>query len=108
MVIYEVNLEIESSIAVEYLSWLPKHVQSMLKHSGFVKAETYKVESDSKDTVSVSVHYHVENHEKLEEYLKTHAPKMRKEAVDLFGSKFKANRRVLNSISRVDCTSEAN
>lgn len=99
MVIYEVNLKLNSSIEEEYLEWLDDHVDRMLKLPGFKNAFIYKAEStDDSNLKGYCVQYFVESREALQDYLDKQAPSMRQEAATKFGSLFYAERRILHSL----------
>ena len=98
MVIYEVNLKVESGIWAEYSAWLKKHQKKMLKNDGFRGVKNYWVQaSANSNEAEICVHYELESIEKLERYFRDHAEEMRSEALTLFGNKFSASRRVLLS-----------
>lgn len=96
MIIYEVNLEIQSEILAEYLVWLKKHIAEILQIEGFVKATIYKVErNDLENSYAFSVQYYLASREFLESYFANHSQRLRQEGIDKFGDKFKASRRIL-------------
>lgn len=104
MVIYEVNLSIQRSIAQDYQLWLKKHIAEMLKIKGFKKACVFrrnpKYENSTNDeNILLTVHYRIDHRENLERYFFNEAKVMRQEARDLFGNKFSATRRVLEDIN---------
>jgi quinol monooxygenase YgiN len=90
--IYEVNLKVAEQILEPYLLWLQDHIKVILQEPGFLKAHVYE---EGQNKGSFVVQYHVENSQALERYLQDTAPRMRQEAIDLFGDKFQATRRVL-------------
>ncbi|MEZ4704732.1 MAG: DUF4286 family protein [Bdellovibrionota bacterium] len=98
--IYEVNIDIDADVFDKYVVWLRKHMSEMLSLEYFEAATLYRVEADSlgedgKRSISVSVHYQVASREKLEQYFLNHAKPMRSDAIEKFGTKFSATRRVL-------------
>ena len=99
MIIYEVNLLISPEILDEYTSWLNEHITTMLTFDGFHRAHVHSVDKQD-DQIKITVHYEVESNEKLDEYFKNYAPKMRQEGIDKFGDKFSANRRILEQCSK--------
>jgi len=101
MIIYEVNLDVQQSIAHEFALWLPKHVQAMQALGYFVKTELFlrRPEDEgrsatSKDTLW-TVHYYLTDRVQLDAYLRNHAAKMRADGTERFGEQFTATRRVL-------------
>lgn len=91
MVLYEVNIKVDSSIFQEYMSWLKLHLLEMLKIDGFKTARNF-IDIDSNEVV---VHYEIESEEKLENYFNKQAAAMRKGTIDKFGDKIAITRRVL-------------
>lgn len=94
MLIYEVNLLIENEIKKDYERWLPTHIEAMLEKPGFVSANWFEVSND--EQTEWVVHYHVKSEDDLERYFLEDAPTMRQQAIDLFGDRFDATRRVLS------------
>lgn len=96
MLVYEVNLDIDADIAVEYRRWLDAHVAAMLALPGFVSAGVFDVrEPEAAGSVRLCVHYLLHDADALAAYLREHAPRMREDGVARFGGRFRASRRVL-------------
>lgn len=95
MLIYEVNLQIQPSIYAAYRQWLTLHIQQVLQFSGFQKAEVFEYKEADSNSKCLCVHYHVAALENLQHYLDHHATALRQDAIDQFGDKFQANRRIL-------------
>jgi hypothetical protein len=83
MVIYEVNLAVESDRVNAYSAWLEEHVREMLERDGFENAALY-ARSSPEDTPDEdagapdrvpegerhwTVHYHLDGREALDRYL---------------------------------------
>ncbi len=100
-VIYEVNLWIDTVIADDYRSWLAIHVGEMLALPGFVEARIFDVlePAPTPGEIALCVHYTLHDHAALDEYLRLHAPRLREESVSRFGSRFRAQRRVLADVA---------
>lgn len=94
--IYEVRLEVDSEIANEYLNWLKPHMELVVDTAGFLKADLFREESDSGAVVWVC-HYHARSKDEIEKYIREKASELRADAVSRFGSKFRAQRRILVS-----------
>ena len=97
MIVYEVNLDIDRTIADAYRDWLQAHVAEMLALPGFVDARCHEVVDDPPDPLRLRlcVHYRLQDLAALERYLREHAPRMRADGVARFGDGFRASRRVL-------------
>jgi hypothetical protein len=100
MVIYEVTLTIQSSIAGEYRTWLDRHIGELLQIDGFEAATTYEQVDTVEDHVVIVVQYSMRDLESLDRYFATDAVRMRAAAVERFGSQFSASRRVLRLVRR--------
>ena len=95
MVIYEVNLVIDTNVYPEFQSWLKKHATEMLQFPGFIQASILKQEKDKiSGKEELTVQYQLENRNALEGYFSEFAPKMREEGIRLFKDKFSADRRI--------------
>lgn len=97
MIIYEVNLELDSTIYDAFLNWLPMHIAEILSLNGFKNAYILH-ESNNESYPKIIVQYILENHDDLQNYFDHHATSMRNKTVELFGDKFKATRRILELI----------
>jgi len=100
IVIYEVNLSVDSAIADAYAAWLADHIREMLKIPGFFRARWYerRPEDEGRDPAEVAlwtVSYDVYSRDDLERYFREDAPRMRGDGVARFGGRFEASRRIL-------------
>lgn len=96
MVIYEVNLNIRNEIYPDYSAWLFEHVKHILQYTGFIKAEIGTIESKIEEgETKLRVSYLIDSYHDLENYLTHHAPKMRLDGIEKFGSQFSAHRRII-------------
>ncbi len=94
MLLYEVTLEVEASIADAFRDWLETHAGEMLDIDGFEQAEIFEAEAPGNAQVFVA-HYRVASQAALDRYVAEDAPRMRGDGVARFGEKMKATRRVL-------------
>lgn len=99
MIIYTVDLEVEAAIAAEYLAWLQRHVQEMLTLPGFLAAEIFqRIEpAPAEGRASYCVHYRLRDRDAFDQYLTTHASRMREQSLLAFGSRVRAGRGLLQS-----------
>ena len=97
MIIYEVNLAIDTGIIDGYRAWLHEHVAQILRLPGFVEARILEVldPPPGPDQVGLCVQYMLVDRAALDHYLIEHAPRMRSEGADRFDGRFRAHRRVL-------------
>jgi hypothetical protein len=95
MIIYEVNLALQNDIADAYMTWLRDHIKEILEIDGFIRAEVFAEQAPAADVRRIVVHYHLHNLASLESYFANHAERLRADAINNFGDKFTATRRVL-------------
>ena len=95
MLIYEVNIAIDSERAQEFELWLADHIEQMLCVDGFVGARVFHVEESGPGKVNFVVHYDLESRDKLEAYFVGSAERLRAAGIEKFGASLEATRRVL-------------
>jgi hypothetical protein len=98
-VVYEVNLAVDAGIAGEYRAWLTGHVAEILALPGFTDAAVWRVVEPPPPAGEVHwcVQYRLRDAAALDAYLREHAPRLRAEGVARFGTRMRAQRRVLHS-----------
>ncbi len=94
-VVYEVTLEADADIAAPFDTWLRDHIADMLQFEGFRSAEIFDDPSAPAGRIRRIVQYRLRDAAALDDYLATHAPRMREQGVARFGDRFTAVRRVL-------------
>lgn len=95
MLIYEVNLQLDIDIYNNYLIWLKPHIQQILNLPGFIKAFLLLEQNiTNQATKHITVQYHVESQEHLDNYLKNYSLQMRNDGLTKFKQKFTATRRI--------------
>lgn len=95
MVIYEVNLTIDTDIYSEFCLWLREHMHQMLQFPGFIQASLLKPEeNDLANQEKLTVQYQLDTRENLEKYFAEFATSMRNEGLQRFNDKFGATRKI--------------
>ena len=94
MFVYEVNLEVQASVAETFRTWLPKHIQHVTEVGEFVGSDWWQRESPQGGASLWTVRYYTKDRDVLDRYLQNKAPQLREEALKLFGDQFKAERRI--------------
>ena len=98
--VYEVNLEIDVHRSEEFERWLTPHIEEMLSFEGFMNAQWFSREptdeSNTQKVVLWTILYTLINRTAYEDYLNTHASRMRSEGMERFSSDFRASRRLLS------------
>ncbi len=98
-VIYEVDVTVEAGRADGFDQWLTDHVAEMLALPGFLDAAVERVDSDDPAVLRRSVRYRLKDRAALDDYLETHAARLRAAGVARFGDALRATRRVLEPAS---------
>lgn len=91
---YEVECQLDPSIAADYDAWLPAHVRAVLACPGFLGAEIEAPEATAGQRPRRRVRYRVESAAALDRYLENDAPRLRAEAAERFGARLQCERRV--------------
>ncbi len=101
MIIYNVTTNIHESVHNQWLKWMQeKHIPEILATKKFSTARLVKVliEEEMGGT-TYSVQYTTDSKATLEKYYQEDAPKLREEALQMFGDKMLAFRTELELIS---------
>ncbi|CAM4042195.1 MULTISPECIES: DUF4286 family protein [Flavobacterium] len=101
MIIYNVTINIDESVHDQWLQWMRnKHIDDVLATGLFISARMVKVlVEEEMGGQTYSVQYFTDSREKLEEYYKNHAPRLRNEGLALFADKMLAFRTELEVMS---------
>lgn len=100
MIIYNVTLKVEASIADEWVEWMRKeHMPELMGTGLFVDNRLCRLlEQDETDGVTYAAQYFCESMEQYNIYIDKFAEKIREKAFMLFGGKFVAFRTVMEII----------
>lgn len=103
-VVYEVNLDVDASIADDYRAWLEGHIREILALPGFIGARLAQVDDPAAPSgrVALCVQYTLRDAAALDAYLRDHAPRLRAEGQARFDGRFSAQRRVLRVVGDYD------
>jgi hypothetical protein len=100
MILYNVTIKVDPSIAEEWLTWLnEEHIPDMRSTGCFHHASVFRLlETDETDGITFAVQYHAENIEGYKKYLEEFAATMRKKSAQKWSDKFVAFRSVLELV----------
>jgi hypothetical protein len=101
MIIYNVTVNVDESIHNDWLNWMQnKHINDVLATGLFTNAKMVRVVVvEEMGGTTYAVQYFTDSRAKLEDYYQNHAPRLRKEGVQLFADKMLAFRTELEVIS---------
>ena len=101
MIIYNVTTNIHETVHQQWLEWMQqKHIPEILALGKFSSARLVKVlVEEEMGGITYSVQYVTDSKATLEKYYQEDAPRLRQEAVQLFGDNMLAFRTELELIS---------
>jgi Domain of unknown function (DUF4286) len=101
MIIYNVTIKVDLSIAAEWLQWLQEeHIPDVINTGCFTHATILRlIEADETDGISYAVQYHAGSKDDYDDYIKNHADDMRKKGTDKWGNKFIAFRTLMEVVN---------
>lgn len=99
MLVYEVSVDVDTSMREEYLRWLKPHVAEILALPGFFGADVWEViDPADPGVLRVCMHYRLADDDALATYLRDHAPRLRADGIARFGERMRAQRRVMRPL----------
>jgi hypothetical protein len=100
MIIYNVTVKVDHSIAAPWLQWIKEeHIPDMISTGCFVKASVLQLlEVDDADGPTYAVQYHAESKALYNQYIQKFADSLRKKGIDKWGNKTIAFRSVMQVV----------
>jgi hypothetical protein len=78
-------------------AWLVPHIEHILEIDGMLETNVFAHSDNAQpNKVLRTVQYKVSDKNSLDNYITNHAPAMRADGINKFGSKFSATRRILH------------
>ncbi|MEN9359745.1 MAG: hypothetical protein RL095_1280 [Verrucomicrobiota bacterium] len=99
MLVYEVTATVPLSDEIRYRAWLRRHIAEIFALPGFTGVKTWQVQDAPAGCFRSCCQYSLSSPEALQNYLRDHAPRLREEAMSLFGASLSAERRVMHDLS---------
>lgn len=99
MIVYNVTVNIDSSVHDEWLQWMKEqHIPDVVATGCFTHGKIFRILVDEQAGVSYSVQYSANGMSEINRYMQEFAPKLRKEHTEKYGDKFTAFRTLLEHI----------
>ncbi|MFN8247392.1 MAG: DUF4286 family protein [Ferruginibacter sp.] len=101
MIIYNVTIKVDQSIAANWLTWLQtEHIPEVTGTGCFTKANILRLlEVDDTEGPTYAVQYFAESKALYNRYIEKHAPEMRRKSFEKWGDRFIAFRSVMEVIN---------
>lgn len=101
MIIYNVTVKVDPSIAEAWLRWLrEEHIPDVLGTGCFEEATILQLmDTDDSEGPTFAIQYRAKDRESVNTYLERHAPEMRSRGTARWGDRFVAFRSVLKVIN---------
>ena len=100
MIIYNVTVKVDYSIADAWLSWLQQeHIPDIIATECFTDARILRLlEVDESDGITYAVQYHANSKALYNRYIKEYSTGMRNKSTEKWGDKFVAFRSVMQIV----------
>ncbi len=100
MLIYNVTIKVDHSIADKWLQWLKdEHIPDIVGTSCFTHASILRlIEIDESEGITYAVQYHTSDKKFYQQYLEKYAEDMRKKSTEKWGDKFIAFRTIMEVV----------
>lgn len=100
MILYNVTINIDSSVHDEWLEWMKtKHIPDVLATGLFIDNKIFRIISaDDEEGKTYSIQYFLKNMNDYEKYLKEFAGKLQEEHTGKYKEKFVAFRTIMESV----------
>lgn len=101
MIVYNVTIKVDESIAAEWIYWLNEdHIPAIIKTGCFTNANVLRLlEVDDSEGPTYAVQYFTDNLTQYQLYIDNHAARMRQMSFDKWGNKFIAFRSVMEVVN---------
>ena len=103
MILYNVTVSIDAASEKDWLQWMKEtHLPEVLATGHFAEAKIARILAEEQGGKAYSVQYYAHSMEAYEAYEKEHAPKLRADHQEKFGSRTAAFRTLLHVIHQAD------
>lgn len=100
MLIYNVTIKVDESIATSWLQWMQQeHIQRIMDTGCFTEYKMVRLlDIDDSEGPTYAVQYFAPTMDHYQQYLRQHAPRIRKESIDKWGDRFIAFRTLMEVV----------
>ncbi len=100
MIIYNVTIKVNNSIASNWLKWMQEiHIPEVIATGCFTHAVTLRLlELDDEEGPTYAVQYHAESKANYNNYIEKFASQLRQKGFDKWGNQFMAFRSVMEIV----------
>jgi hypothetical protein len=96
MIIYNVTINIDSDIHVEWLNWMKAvHIPEVMATNCFTESRICKIIGDEETGINYAIQYTAQSMDQYEKYKAKYAPELQKKVTDKYPGKFVAFRTLL-------------
>jgi hypothetical protein len=100
MLIYNVTIKVDESIARKWLHWMQQeHIPSIMSTDLFTEYKIVRLlEMDDSEGPTYAIQYYLNTMDDYQQYLAQHAPRFRQESIDKWGDRFIAFRTLMEVV----------
>ena len=99
MILYNVTVSIDPSIAEDWLTWMRStHIPDVMATGCFVESRISRVQGEEEGGRTYAITYLALSEDAISTYQKEHAPRLQKEHMERYEGRFAAFRTLLNVI----------
>ena len=102
MILYNVTVSVENTVAEEWLQWMKEvHIPEVMATTYFIKNQIARmVDEEDNGGTTYAIQYFARNMEDLLEYQRDHAPALQAKTANRYGEKALAFRSILEVIAK--------
>ena len=100
MIVYNVTIKVDNEVTDAWVNWMKsEHMPELMSTGLFIDCRLCRLlEQDEVEGVTYTAQYSLAGMDQYNDYIETHAEKMRDKSFKLFGGKFAAFRTVMEVI----------